>query len=174
MSSIATQYLIDNEQDRSKYRRFNSRGNITGLVLVTREFIPSVIPDKKEKNKPKREIEDYRKTAAYRPYADELETLKVEILIPQLSRRVKARFEENLLFEKDQEMDIRFDHIKGEEVKKYLSKEEKFTVPSSGSVAKIIVTGLPADYSALEELSEVDNFLGFPDWQSEKPHQNNK
>jgi hypothetical protein len=158
MSSIAAQYVIDNEQERGKYRRFNSKGKITGLALVTREFIPiTETPVIKERG------------IKYKPITDELESLKAEILIPHLSRKGKARFEESFLFE-DQYLDISFDHIKREKVQKYLATGEVFTVPKSGSVARITVTGIPSEYSALELLANIDKMLGFPDYLAEKPY----
>ena len=74
----------------------------------------------------------------------------------------------------EQETNIKFGHIKNKDVKNYITKEETFAVPSNGSVARITITGLPADYSALQVLYMTDNYLGFPNWLAEKPHPNHK
>ena len=39
MSSIAAQYVVDNEQNKSKYRLFTPKGKIKGLAVVERETI---------------------------------------------------------------------------------------------------------------------------------------
>jgi hypothetical protein len=160
MASIAAQYLIDNEQDRSKYRRFNSKGEINGLVLVSREVlkIPTNISVlKKEEN-----------STTFKPYSDSIENLKAEILIPHLSRKGKARFEKYFCF-KEQHLNVSFEHVKHEDVKKYLAEGELFAIPKRGKTTKIIITGIPSEYSALDMLANIDRIIGFPDWQSEKP-----
>jgi len=139
MSSITAEYVIVNCQPRAKYRRQDD-GKVTGFAITTTEEYPEL----------------------------DAETLQTEILVPHISREGKKRIKE--VFSDEQGIDMKFDYIKREEAeKKYLQKEEIFSVPSGKKLARITVSGLPADYKTLDPLADLDRILGLPDHKAEKP-----
>jgi hypothetical protein len=157
MSSIAVKNVIQYEQMRDKYRRYNLRRNTNFLALATREItrLPSEIPV----------IEEGR-GVVYKPTIEELENITVEILVPKLSRQSKKRITEEI---EEQGMDLKFDYISREELKKYLALDEVFAVPSKGKVARITVSGLPIDYKkACDIAARADIILGVPTYLAEK------
>jgi len=139
MSSITADYIITNCQDRAKYRR-RSDGKITGFAMSTTEEIPS----------------------------QDSETLTSEILIPQLSMEGKKRIRE--IFADDQSIDVRFDQIKREDAeKRYLKTGEAFAIPQGKKLARITISGLPAEYETLGLLATLDTLVGLPTFRAEKP-----
>jgi hypothetical protein len=139
MSSITAEYVIVNCQDRAKYRR-KSDGKVTGFAMTTTEEIPEF----------------------------DAETIKTEILVPHLSREGRKRIKE--VFSDEQCVDVKFDYIKREDAeKKYLQKEETFSVPPGKSLARVTISCLPADYKTLDPLTDLDRILGLPDHKAEKP-----
>jgi hypothetical protein len=157
MASVTARKVIDYEQMRDKFRRFNLKRETNGLALTTRiiESLPESLPVIME-----------GESVKYKPTMEELEYLKTEILIPHLSREGRKRLNEDL--GEQQGVDINFDYPKGEKIKEYLAPGEVFAIPKSGSVARITISGLPSDYSCLPILAKIDRRLGFPDWESEK------
>ena len=165
MASVEAQHMIDYEQNRGKHRRFNSRGYTTGLALVERKVIPIV-----EKlgdviiNEETEKITD-------EPVVLPSENFRATYLVPHLSRKGKFRLDE-VTGSQGLRLEIRY--IKGEYVKKYLAEGEVFPIPKNNKVVKIIIEGIPTEYSGLPILVQSDKILGFPDWQSEKPHSSSK
>lgn len=142
MSSIAAQYVVDNEQDKSVYTRPGPSGKVTGLALITRENIP--YSENKKEN---------------------LEFLKAEILIPHLSKEGRERLNDIIV---EQGLTLEIDYIGCKEIKDYI--KEDFSILSNGKVARLTIRGLSPEYSGINILSEVDNILGLPNYMSEKPH----
>jgi hypothetical protein len=139
MSSITAEYVIVNCQDRAKYRR-KSDGKVTGFAITKTDEYPEL----------------------------DAETLKTEVLVPHISREGKKRIKE--VFSEEQGADVKFDYIKREDAEpKYLKPGETFAVPSGEKLARITVSGLPADYKTLDSLADLDRILGLPDNKAEKP-----
>jgi hypothetical protein len=139
MSSITAEYVIVNCQPRAKYRRQND-GKVTGFAITTTEEYPEL----------------------------DAETLQTEILVPHISREGKKRIKE--VFSDEQGVDMKFDYIKREKAeKKYLQKEEAFSVPPGKSLARITMSGLPAETETSDFLATIDTILGFPNYKAEKP-----
>jgi len=139
MGSIPAKYVIVNCQDRAKYRR-KDKDKITGFAMSSTEEISEV----------------------------DIETLKQEILIPHLSREGRKRIKE--VFSEEQGIDVKFDYVKREIAeKKYLKIGEVFAVPQGKSLARITISGLPAEYHTLDPLADIDTILGFPTHKAEKP-----
>jgi hypothetical protein len=139
MSSITADYIITNCQDRAKYRRSDD-DKITGFAMSSAEEIPDT----------------------------DAETLKSEILIPQLSREGRKRIRE--VFSENQGIDVKFDYIKREDAeKKYLKPGEVFAVPKSKKLARITITGLPFNFYSPDILADIDTIAGLPNYKAEKP-----
>jgi len=139
MSSITAEYVIVNCQDRAKYRRRDNE-KVTGFAMTTTEEIPEL----------------------------DVETLKTEVLVPHISREGRKRINE--VFSEEQGVDVKFDLIKREDAEsKYLKPGETFAVPSSKKLARITISGLPAEYKTLIPLANLDRILGLPDHKAEKP-----
>jgi len=165
MASVETQHMIDYEQNRGKHRRFNSRGYTTGLALVERQVIPVVetLGDMM--------VDEETEKITDEPIVLPNENFRATYLVPHLSRKGKFRLDE---VTGDQGLRLEIRYIKGEDVKKYLAEGEVFPIPKNNKVAKIIIEGIPTEYSGLPILAQSDRILGFPDWQSEKPHSSSK
>ena len=117
MASVEAQHMIDYEQNRGKYRRFNSRGQTTGLALVERQIVPAV-----EKIGHMMVNEETEKVIDETIILND-ENFKATYLVPHLSRKGKFRLDE---VTGDQGLNLRIRYIKGEDVKEYLAEGELF------------------------------------------------
>ncbi|NIO44003.1 MAG: hypothetical protein GTN36_00395 [Candidatus Aenigmarchaeota archaeon] len=174
MSSIAAQYIIDNEQEKGRYVRLGRRGIITGIVNVSREILRFPYPTSETEEVDLQEIienefleepEKIERREIDGKETGEIEMLKVDIIVPYLSEKGKSRL---LNATSDQGLDLDVKCIERDEVKKYLLPGENFVTTNSGKLKKIRVTGVQTDYTDLPILTQIDTILGFPDCFAEK------
>ena len=132
MSSIAAQYVVDNEQNKSKYRLFTPKGKIKGLAVVERETIDG--------------------TSKF-----DFEWLRTEIFVPSISRKAKIELKNIVSERKEKDIMLEITYITPEMLKgKYLSTNEEFAVPSNKKVAKITFLGISPEYSGIKTLAKVE------------------
>ncbi len=171
MSSIAAQYAVDNEQDEGIWKRV--RKKVTGFAKVVREVsqIPTYLVKDKDEEKILggiKEEESREEVIKEAELPSETEWLKTSIIVPYISKNGKKRIAK--ICDK-QELDLRFDRIKGEEAEKqYLKPGEIFLASGDGRITQITITGVSPEYSGIDILADVDTVLGFPTYKAEKPH----
>ncbi len=187
MSSIPAQYVVDNEQNEGVYKRHNSKGNLTGLVVVKRRILEDVITEVPEYDIGKVDSDDEIETreidiaenngsrAFKKTPLEEIQSLyeeewlETEIIVPHVSREGKYKLRDAT---PGQGLVMKIDYITlddfHEKYKLFLDPNEKFTSTNNRKVARIRLIGISPEYSGIKTLAKVDKILGFPDYQAEK------